>query len=162
MFGQEAKESPKPPLAVRIVPMTFQGKGERTITLWQPSHHFYVVLTNVSDKPIRLWKEWCSWGYFCLSFEVKDETDKVTAVMKSPRPWSKNYPDWTIIPPGDHMVFEVTFGSDWDKPVLPEKGKSMQVKMRAIYEIRPDDDTKKAEVWTGRITSPEETYTIYR
>jgi hypothetical protein len=54
-------------LAVRIVPTSYREKTGRAIELRRPSEHFYVVVTNVSGEPIRLWKEWCSWGYFNLS-----------------------------------------------------------------------------------------------
>ena len=162
VFGQEAKEQPKPPLAVRIVPAANGDAQARSIDLSQDKAHFDVVLTNVSDKPVRLWKEWCSWGYFCLSFEVQDGTGKLTAVRKTPRGWDKNFPSFQTLQPGSNMVFEVNFGSDWENPVLPEKGKSIQVKMRAVYEIPPDDEAKKAEVWTGKVASPEEAYVIRR
>ena len=52
-------------------------------------------------------------------------------VRKVPKSWRKNYPDCAV-PPGDHMVFEVSFDTGtWDKPPLPEKGKSREVKMSA-------------------------------
>ena len=45
-------------LAVRIVLTAFRERTGRSIE----SDRWHVVITNVSEKPIRLWREWCSWG----------------------------------------------------------------------------------------------------
>jgi hypothetical protein len=34
--------------------------------------------------------------------------------------------------------------------------------MKAIFSIPADDDTKKHGVWTGEVSSPLESYTIFR
>ena len=60
------------------------------------------------------------------------------------------------------MVFDVTFDeSIWQNAPLPKVGESRVVKLRAIFEIPDDEDAKKAKVWTGRVASPEYTYTLY-
>jgi hypothetical protein len=156
---------PQPPdtLAVRIVPTTFREPAGRAITLGGPTQHFHVVVTNVSGNPIRVWREWCSWGYFTLSFQATDEAGKTTTVKKKDRGWDKNYPDWTTIPPGDHLVFEVSFDeATWQDPPLPEQGKVRTVRLRAIFEVPADQDTKASQIWTGKTLSPEDAYTIYR
>jgi hypothetical protein len=77
--------------------------------------------------------------------------------------WSKNYPDATTLVPGDHMVSEVTFDpSIWPNAPVPEKGKSREIKMKAVFSIPADEDTKKYSIWTGAVSSPEDTYIIYR
>ena len=153
------------PISVRIVPTSFSKEGARTITLWQPTQHFHVVVTNTSDKPVRLWREWCSWGYYNLSFLVTGEDGKPIVVKKAWRGWKKNAPDSTTLPPGDHMVFEVSFDPKiWplaSSELLPEEGKSREVKMKAVFEIVKDNETQKQDVWTGSVSSPEETYVIY-
>jgi hypothetical protein len=150
-------------VTVRIVPMTHRDDGVRGLTLWNPALPFHVVVTNVSNQPLRLWREWCSWGYYNLSFEVTDEDGKTTTVKKKQRGWRKNYPDWFLVAPSEHMVFDITLDeSVWENPPLPEKGKSRVVKMRAVLEIPEDADTKGSGVWTGKVVSPEHSYTIYR
>jgi len=37
---------PADSLSVRIVPTSFREQGGRSITLWQPSQHFHVIITN--------------------------------------------------------------------------------------------------------------------
>ena len=150
-------------LSVRIVPMYFYEKGDRAIALRDPSQHFYVVVSNISQEPVRLWQEWCSWGYCTLSFTVIDADGKTIVVKKAERAYMRNFPDWTLVPPGDHMVFEVSFEKNiWQNAPLPEKGSFRNVKMQAVFEIPEDEDSKKRGVWTGKTSSPELTYTIYR
>ncbi len=61
------------------------------------------------------------------------------------------------------MVFEVSFDEAiWQNAPLPDRGRSRAIKMKAVYEVPADDDTKEFGVWNGRISSPEETYTVYR
>jgi hypothetical protein len=155
--------TPAPRVEVRIVPTKIGEKIGRAIELWRPEQHFYVVVTNVSDEPVRLWREWCSWGYFNLSFVVTDGAGEEVRVTKRPRGWDKNFPDDSIVPPGGHAVFEVSFDeSVWQDAPLPEAGKSRAVRMRAVYEVKEDDESVKHGVWTGSVSSPDETYTIYR
>jgi hypothetical protein len=150
-------------LAVRVVPTSYREKTGRAIELYRPSQHFHVVVTNVSDEPIRLWREWCSWGYFNLSFEVTNGDGRPIAVRKRDRAWDKNYPDWEIIPPGGHQVWDVTFDpTTWKDSPLPETPGSRAVSMRAIYGIRPDKETKEYGIWTGQVSSPEESYKLWK
>lgn len=157
--GEQSEEGA---LSLRIVPTVSREDGVKSIILSQPAEHFHVVVTNVSDEPVRLWREWCSWGYHSLSFEIRNEDGSVTVVEKAPRSWRKNFPDWTTIPPGDHMVFEVSFDPQtWQNAPLPEKGESRRVTMKAVFEIAEDKDTEEHKVWTGRVSSPEHVYVIY-
>jgi hypothetical protein len=150
-------------LAVRIVPSGYTDMGTRSITLIDPSQHFAIVLTNIGSHPIRLWRNWCSWGYFNLSFKVQDQEGRTFVVKRKQRPWNKNYPDWMIIPPGDHMVIKVAFGSSkWQNSPLPKPGLQRVVKLQAVYESAESKEAKKHGVWCGKVSSPENTYTIFR
>ena len=154
----------QPALAVRIVsPDRHRGEGPQLITLHQPSQQFHVVVTNVSGKPLRLWREWCSWGYYMLSFRVTGEDGETVTVKKAARGWSKNYPDWNLLQPGDHMVYEVSFDKKtWPNGPLPQEGKLREVKMSAVIEVEADAESKREDVWTGKVASPERTYKIAR
>lgn len=153
-----AREQPAPPLAIRIVPSSYQEKTGRVL-----QRRFHVVITNVSGQPVRLWKEWCSWGYFNLSFVVTGRDGKTFVVKRKPRGWDKNYPDWAIVPPGDHRVFDVSFeDSTWENVPVPPASRLGRVRMKAVYEVPEDEQTRKHRVWTGQAASPEEAYAIYR
>ena len=74
----------KAALEVRIVPTTYQEKGGGFIVLNSTNPHFYVVITNISGKPIRLWKEWMVAGFWL--WEVKDMDEAVAWVKRCPNP----------------------------------------------------------------------------
>ena len=151
-----ATEPQSGPLAVRILPMHTDEKGNRSIELYMPSQHFYVVVTNVSRDPLKLWREWCSWGYYNLSFQTTGPGGKTILIKKKPMEWTKNYPDWTLISPGDAMVFEVSLDEEtWENSPLPARNKNRDVKLTAVFEVRPDGESKQHGVWTGKAESPE-------
>ena len=61
------------------------------------------------------------------------------------------------------MVFEVSLDEGtWENSPLPAKNENRDVKLRAVFEIRPDGESKQHGVWTGKAESPELTYTIWR
>jgi hypothetical protein len=150
-------------LTVRIVPTDFEEETGRVIAMNRPSQHFYVVATNVSGQSIRLWREWYSWGYFNLTFQVTGQEGGPVEVRKVDREWTRNFPDWEIIPPGGNQVREVTFDpTTWEGLPLPEAHRSRVVRIRAIYDIQQDEETKRHGIWTGRVSSPEDSYEIRR
>ncbi len=152
-------EEPNPPLELKIaVPIHHQHRSLYT------GQQFHVLVKNVSDAPLRLWTDRYSWGYDNLSFEVIGADGSVTAVKKKLREWSKNIPDWLQLQPGDTYVLTVNFSANeiWENPPEALAGKKpTQFKMRAIYEIKPDDQSTKHAVWTGKLESTVETYAIW-
>jgi hypothetical protein len=147
-------EAKSPQLSVRIVPTNHKEKAGRVI-----DGTFHVVVTNVSKQPVRLWKDWCSWGYYNLSFTATGWDGKTVAVKKLKRSSFANWPDWMLLPPGDHMVLDVSFKDhNWEGLPVPEANKSLRVSLRAVYEVT--ERTGKYRVWTGRVASPEAVYTI--
>jgi hypothetical protein len=157
------KAMPDGDLQVRIVPSSFREKTGPAIELYRPSQHFHVVVTNVSKEPVRLWREWCSWGYFNISFTVTDESGKTVTVKKRPRGWDHNFPDWSVVAPGGHMVFEIALDdTTWQGAQSPKTHRTQRVRMKAVYAVPVDPETKGDGIWTGEISSPEDEYTIYR
>ena len=60
-----AREAKPPVLSVQIAsPARF---GKRTLDLKAVP----VVVANGSAADLRVWREWCSWGWFQLSFEIR-------------------------------------------------------------------------------------------
>ena len=57
------------------------------------------------------------------------------------------------------MTFDPTI---WEGSPLPEANRHRAVRMRAIYEVRPDEATKEHGVWTGQVSSPEDSYELWR
>ncbi|MCP5424539.1 MAG: hypothetical protein H6970_05670 [Gammaproteobacteria bacterium] len=135
--------------------------GSRMIDLYSPDNHFHVILSNHSDTVLHLWREWCSWGHYNLSFEITDEQGKTWIVSKQDKNWTKNFPDFLELSPAESLVFDVNFNPKiWkDSPISGASG-SKKVVMRAIYRVEASDESKKAGVWTGEIASPAQEYVL--
>jgi len=150
-------------LTVRIVPSGFTDTGTRSIVLQDKSQQFQVVVTNTGKDTVRLWRETCSWGYPNLSFEVVDQSGTTVRVIKKSRGWEKNVPVWMAIPPGDHLVLEVAFDpTTWQNAPMPRAGQQRVFDMRAVYEIGETPEAKANHVWSGRVVSAVNSYTIFR
>jgi hypothetical protein len=150
-----AEEKPGPGLSVAIAVGKRSGMS-RSIEYRDAQSHFHVVLRNDNDKPLRVWREWCSWGYFCLTFQATTADGKTHTMKKAPQDWSKNYPDFEELSPGECVVREVFYGSAaWENFPRNPAGDPHQLKLQAIYEVTPDDESGKAGVWTGKVESPE-------
>jgi hypothetical protein len=126
------------------------------------SNNFYVLLTNVSGKPVRVWQEWCSWGYYSLQFEVFDRDGREHLLKKKPTGFLANFEDYVELQPGGSVVWKVDLepsvwkGLSW----VPTNGVE-RAKLRAVYTVKNEDDPRKYDyndakrygVWTGRVTS---------
>ena len=100
------------PVSVAIsVPASSATNGNRMIRAGAADAHFHVVVTNVSEKPQRIWRDDCSWGYAALSFEFTDDTGKTWTAEKKPRGWLANEPFYWILKAHENLVFDVNFTS---------------------------------------------------
>ncbi len=123
--------------------------------------HFHVLLTNRSQEPVRLWQEWCSWGYSCLQFEIVCPDGSRHMIKKGPASWTRNFPDYVILQPNASVVWDVNFNTNtWEDLAWLPNDRTLQVKMRAIYSAaKPDDEISKVTgenhmgVWTGEAKS---------
>lgn len=122
-----------------------------------------VVLTNLSERPMRVWRDWCSWGYENVSLEFRDARGHVWTCRKKPGTWFKNYPDFAELGAGESMVVMVKLDAGvWqDLPPLGEmSGKWINMCVR--YEVKEDEHSRKDGVWVGKIENGEQAYRIER
>jgi len=140
-----------------VIPHTDAGLGELRWSAGPPAPHFHVLLQNTTAAPKRIFQEWNSWGYYALSFELTNESGETTLVHKGVHGWTKNGPSYWTIAPNDFAIIDVYFADRstwgdgfWLKPGNP----TGRVKLRAIYQVSPDENSKNLSVWTGKITSP--------
>lgn len=132
-----------------------------------------IVFLNQGSKPLRIWKEWCSWGWFNLTFEIKRRGKTVT-LGRGGREWAINFPDFWTLAPKQALVRYVTLGSsgedewdewgpldgeDWDWRDILSPGEH-KMRFRAIYEVHEDKESKENGVWSGKVTSEEHEYVI--
>lgn len=158
-----------PALILEIIPYRYADSIRPAfISLYNPDQQkFHVLLTNNSEKPIRIWREWCSWGYFSLSFKIELADGKVLYPKKQRTAWDKNFPDSMEIPPHGHAVFEVNFTNDssklgyWSDSPLNLTTTPITFKMTALFSIQESPHTKEHKVWTGSIQSKCEEFTLY-
>jgi hypothetical protein len=110
-------QSTEAPFSVAIVP----GEGG-VLTMGRNAREFYVVLTNVSNKPQNTWEYWNSLGYQTLSFEITALNGR--SLWSLVRLWTSlaTLPSTFAIPPGEHEVFIIRFGRNWQEvPAIPNR-----------------------------------------
>ncbi|EMN51874.1 putative lipoprotein [Leptospira interrogans serovar Autumnalis str. LP101] len=113
---------------------------------------FHVLVKNVSNKEIRIWKDWNSWGYDNISFQIQTDQESIS-IYKEGKAWDKNFPDFWSVKPNEFVILNVNFDvKTW--PKLRElKFKNDKVKIKCIYEIKEDPYSKEYNIWTGKIES---------
>ena len=121
---------------------------------------FPVVVTNTSDKPVKVWREWCSWGYYNLSLRL-EIGDKDVELVKPPRGWGKNYPDAAELAPGESMVWAVVLDEkSWKDFATLKDQVGRRVRLKVRYHVGPDEDSAKLGVWTGTLQTPNQEYVV--
>ncbi|TGE23722.1 hypothetical protein E5K00_00475 [Hymenobacter aquaticus] len=172
-IAQNSPGKPKPSLTLAIVPTSYAGPVANSpmIVLNSADDRFYVLLTNTSDQPVKLFEEWNSWGYFGLSFEITYPNGQKVRSSKEERGWDKNVPTTVTIAPHGFYVFAVTMnnnpknGAVWENSVLNYESKSdrayISCRMRAIYSIQRDKEAIEEKAWTGTVSSPEGSYIVW-
>jgi hypothetical protein len=149
--AEPIQDTAKPGLHVAIV-----APKDQAGSLYIPHHEdFEILFTNQSDKPLRLWDEWCSAGYATLSFRITAENGK-SWIMRQPL---SEMPDWgesvqrTIsMAPGKSLPWKVHPGDRTWKGV-PEPNTGEKITITAVFEIKPSEQSKKHRVWTGHVES---------
>jgi hypothetical protein len=148
-------------LSVELALPARMGK-QRLLEFRGPESHFHVVIRNVTDRPLRLWREWCSWGYFNLSLAVELPGGKSVEVKKKARGWDKNYPDWEEIGPREVAVREIHYGGpEWENFPLEKAQDGLELKLQAVFAVDSDKDASTHGVWTGRAASRALTVAFY-
>ncbi|MCW3072070.1 MAG: hypothetical protein JWO44_1960 [Bacteroidetes bacterium] len=132
------------------------------IQLYGADYRFHVLLQNNSGKPINIWQEWNSWGYFCLSFEVTYPDGTTEIASKTKRGWDKNFASAQTIAPGGYYVFDVTFDSKtWINSPLKKSPDRTICKLKALYQVTESPESKEYNVWTGKVASATADYIIW-
>ena len=149
-------------LSLDIVPTPRRPQqGDPTLF---PGDNFYVVLTNNSEKAIRIFEDWTSLGWDSLSFEGVAANGKTYKFEKSPHgPWTRNFLAVFTIPPRGHYVFQIQFDKkNW--PILEEiqhilRPSEMHFQLKAIFT--ESNDNGIINVWQGRVESETRGFSIF-
>ena len=146
-----------------------------SIELRPSDPHINVVLQNTSSKPIIIYDDWNSYGFWNLALEITSIDgkilDKPLFVQRTRHmAWSRNGPTTESISPGAAIVREVRLHLPdqklrphgqfyWDFP-FPSESSFREVSMRAVF-ANDDNQSGGGKVWTGRIASPWKDYKLY-
>ena len=154
---------PVPPANLSMQVVGNSPNSERSdigIRLNFPDSHFHVVITNNSNRAVRLFEEWNSWGYYCLSFDLLDKNGKlIGSVEKGPAQWSRNGASYLNLRPRECHVIDVRWDTKWLMPIkpFPKSQGPTEYKLVARFSIAEDDATRRNNVWTGTIeTKPQD------
>ncbi|EMJ93152.1 hypothetical protein [Leptospira alstonii] len=133
--------------------------NEKRFMLYESSDKiiFHVLVKNVSDQEVRIWKDWNSWGYNNISFQIQTNRESIRIYKTQDRVWNKNFPDYWSIKPNEFVILNVNFDvKTWPKlrELNRSNPKNDQVKIKCIYEVKENVESKKYNVWTGSIESP--------
>jgi hypothetical protein len=156
-----ANENTSPFSLSIVIPPSYDGS--RQVSVENKFSEFHVLLKNISGKPQRIWREWCSWGRHNLSFELTIEGEKML-ITKTVISYLKNYPDDEVIDPNEFVVFDVFIASGgWlNLPKIKEGQNRLMGELKAIYEIAPEAEAKELGVWTGKIESAPVKVTVIK
>jgi ankyrin repeat protein len=139
-------------LKVEISP-TKDDLGRLTI---KHHEHFNVLLTNRSDKPIRLWYQFCEPGHDTLNFRITDKNGNSWTMRRVPLDdyWD-NFPLKTItIAAGETYVWRVEptqIQGTWSWTGVFEPNSGEDLTIVPLFEIKADAQTKEHGIWTGRV-----------
>ncbi len=150
------------PWRLRIVPTRSSAKHGTQLDCATKNSYFHVVLTNTSVADASVWREWCSWGYSSLSFDIRTKGGQTYHITKRSAEWIKNYADPFVVSPGGHFVYAVRFEDKiWQG--FPKDWKNQKVTIRATYNVTDDDgQAKRLGVWAGKVISPEYDVKLYK
>jgi hypothetical protein len=158
------------------VPQT-TGKDGAVLNIKEP---FQVNLNNTSLHDLKVWKEWCSWGYFNLSFEFTGQDGEVVAVTKGGMMiWYGNMPDGLVVQPG--CAYSIMVNLSGNNPIGKKEWTGVEalqgkMTMRAIYsnskeftiggkptsKAASDLDKQVNSAWFGTVKSEPIPVTIVR
>jgi hypothetical protein len=148
--------SSKPPFSVSVVPNSSFADGQ-WISMGKASPApFYVVLTNTTTLPQKVFESWNSWGYQAISFELVTASGQRVVISGKNQDFDKNFPSTFIVPPGEHQVYMVRLNEE-DWKVAPElrfaNVEPLSVNLTAIYQLAPTPEARRENVWVGRAES---------
>ncbi|MGI9239469.1 MAG: hypothetical protein ACR2RV_01635 [Verrucomicrobiales bacterium] len=147
--------SAEPPFRISIVPESRSGQVSKIGWGAESKRKCYVVLTNTTDQPQRVFETWNSWGYQAISFELTHASGKTSKVSVKPQIFTVNFPSTFTIPANGHYVFPISLNQDWEgEPEFGKEGRT-EVKLKAVYGLAPTTESREQEVWTGRVESDE-------
>jgi len=123
-----------------------------------------VEIKNISSRNLSLFQEWNSWGFCNLKFVFTDGFHEYW-VTKQPGYWTRNFPAWTHLAPGESFKIPVAFTERiWENVDKIKADSKMILYFRALYEQYPstfpylkkwfvNPEKYGSESWEGSVSS---------
>ena len=112
-----------------------------------------MVLRNISSSPVKIWKDWNSWGYYNLSLSFSNADTSFTISKKSPTNWDGDFADYWTVPAGESLVLDIDMRAGVWKGLPDLYGEILAGKLSATYENKPDALAAEFGIWTGKLTT---------
>lgn len=122
----------------------------------------YVIIRNNSDSTNYFYEAWNSYGYYSISFEIKDR-DSIYEITRPKKWWYRNFCSYYILYPGESLVYpfqliDTACSKELEERAVFEDGwlgfpvKADTVEIRAIYQLCNLSDSI-ADDWTIRLST---------
>ncbi|MDX1908231.1 MAG: hypothetical protein SF053_14440 [Bacteroidia bacterium] len=139
-------------LGIELVVPVSNPEGTRELSL-ERYPRIHVILTNLTPAPLKIWKDWNTWGYFNLILTWEAGGNTYLIRHKPPTDWDGDFPDFWLIPPGEKIILEVDM-SDGNWIGFPDLyGETIEARLTAIYENKRDILANEFGIWCGRVAS---------
>jgi len=132
------------------------------IVLFASHTHIHLKISNTTKKGLTLWRPYCPEGDRAMTIEFR-ETGSPDRIFRGGTGYDytggMGIPKVLTLAPGDDLIVNVDFLSEWTLPVTLKAGEVRELEMRAVYRSEPLAGkrmlgSKDAErVWTGTATS---------
>jgi hypothetical protein len=164
----------KPPLALSIHYSDGLSAKSSTsalpeIILFMEHTHLHLIISNISDHDVTLWRPFCPAGDEAITFEFK-ESELSKEIMKAHIRMGYTagmaYEKTLTLAPNDSLVFNVDFLGYWDFPFEVKSREMKKIFIRAVYNPKPapKSDLKMPpqanDVWFGRVETGWENVVI--
>jgi hypothetical protein len=116
---------------------------------------FFVILSNTSNVPQRVWAPWDNLKYVPLHFEFKDSSGKQwKGTPNITYGVSQRQPDISELQPGESLIFDIDYSNTnaWNgfPRVAPPE---LPLSMRVVYENPYGRGPEGQSLWTGSVSS---------
>lgn len=163
--------------------LAFQSYGQNDCTIHLSLPHGYrlpqinstdqnvfVSIHNETDSTVFFYRDWCSFGFYNIYFEIKTK-DSIYQLVKTPKVWYRNFHDYYTVHPNEIVTFnyhlidslkaleleeQQLFIDSWTG--FPKTADTVQI--RAIYELHNPNDSIPGENIT-RLNVRKEEYLDY-
>ncbi|WNJ17367.1 hypothetical protein [Pontibacter sp. G13] len=140
----------RPPLSLELIVPITDPSGEREISMARyPRIH--AKLTNESRQPVRVWKDWNTWGYFNLKLFWIADGEQHPIERVSLKHWDGDFPDFWTLPPGESVILEVDLRTAKWTGFPDLYGESIEATLHGTYQNIADPLASEFDVWTGTL-----------